>query len=156
MTKQKYVIIKDTREQKGWDFEPDGFCSGMEIAGLKTGDYTLKGYEDVICIERKNSVAEIANNLGKCYKTFSKEIERMAAFDHAYIICEFSFSDLLKYPYIPSVPFNLRRRIKVRGSFLLKRITDIQLTTNVKILFCDNEKAGKAMAISLLKGVIND
>ena len=48
-----YTVIKDTREQNGWSFSQYDKCAGMEIGTLHTGDYTLRGFEDVICIERK-------------------------------------------------------------------------------------------------------
>ena len=66
----KYKVIKDTREQNGWFFTPYEKCSGMEVKTLHTGDYTLEGFEDVVCIERKGCVAEIAMNLGKKKNTF--------------------------------------------------------------------------------------
>jgi hypothetical protein len=98
MAKTKYTVIKDTREQDGWFFSPYDRCSGMEVSTMKTGDYTIKGYEDLVCVERKGSVTEIATNLGKKKKTFQAEMERMKAFDFRFILLEFSASDVLDYP----------------------------------------------------------
>ena len=57
MAKSKaFTIIKDTREQEGYTFEPSSSryhtCNGMVLEKLDTGDYSLKGLEDKICIER--------------------------------------------------------------------------------------------------------
>ena len=52
-------------------------CSGMDVSTLHTGDYTLEGFEDVVCIERKACVSEIAMNLGKKKNAFNAEMERM-------------------------------------------------------------------------------
>jgi len=98
MAKTKYTVIKDTREQDGWFFSPYDRCSGMEVSTMKTGDYTIKGYEDLVCVERKGSVTEIATNLGKKKKTFQAEMERMKAFDFRFILLELSASDVLDYP----------------------------------------------------------
>ena len=38
-----YTVIKDTREQDGWFFSEYDKCCGMEVTGLHTGDYTMKG-----------------------------------------------------------------------------------------------------------------
>jgi len=155
----KITVIKDTREQQGWEFEPNTFCNGMEIGTLKTGDYSIKGHEKLICIERKKSVLEIATNLGKKYTTFQKEIKRMAEFEHAYIICEFSFNELIHYPNLTKLPPSLKRTIKLRGPYLLKKIVEIQLDTNVKIMFCGNAGNAFAAASSILKNLgerIND
>lgn len=97
-SKPKYTVIKDTREQDGWFFSPYDRCTGMEVATMKTGDYTIKGYEDLVCIERKGSVTEIATNLGKKKKAFRAEMERMKDFDFRFILLEFSASDVLDYP----------------------------------------------------------
>ena len=74
---KNYTVIKDTREQDGWIFAPYDRCEGMEVDTLHTGDYTLKGFEDIVCVERKASVSEIATNLGKKKKAFYNEMERM-------------------------------------------------------------------------------
>ncbi len=95
----KYTVIKDTREQDGWFFDAYDKCEGMEVATMNTGDYTIKGYEEVVCVERKASVVEIANNLGRNKKTFHKEMERMKDFPFRYMILEFSASEVLDYPY---------------------------------------------------------
>jgi len=97
-SKPKYTVIKDTREQDGWFFSSYDRCSGMEVSTMKTGDYTIKGYEDLVCVERKGSVTEIATNLGKKKKTFQAEMERMKAFDFRFILLEFSASDVIDYP----------------------------------------------------------
>ena len=52
-----YTVIRDTREQEGYTFEKFTgrytSCNGMIIKKLDTGDYSLVGLEDKLCIERK-------------------------------------------------------------------------------------------------------
>mgnify|MGYP003636201899 FL=1 len=93
-----YTVIKDTREQEGWFFTSYDRCEGMEVNTLHTGDYTLKGFEDVVCVERKASVSEIATNLGKKKKAFYNEMERMRDFNFRYLLLEFSALDVVDYP----------------------------------------------------------
>ena len=92
----KYTVIKDTREQDGWFFSSNDKCAGMEIGTLHTGDYTMKGFEDVVCIERKASVSEIAMNLGRKKKPFQEEMERMRDFQFSFLILEFEFEIFCK------------------------------------------------------------
>ena len=113
----KYTVIKDTREQDGWFFSSYDKCEGMEIGTLHTGDYTLKGYEDIVCVERKASVSEIAMNLGRKKKPFQEEIERMKDFHFSFLILEFDMNDVLKYPEGSRVPKNARSKVKVTGKF---------------------------------------
>ena len=76
-----FTVIKDTREQEGYYFGKFNTCAGMVERKLDTGDYSIEGMEDKICIERKGCV-ELAQNLGSKKTTFMKEIERMESFPH--------------------------------------------------------------------------
>lgn len=146
-----YTVIKDTREQDGWIFSEFDKCSGMEVKTLNTGDYTLKGYEEVVCIERKGSTAEIAMNLGRKKGPFEHEMERMKYFPFSFIICEFSMTELLAYPELSKVPESLHSQVKVTGKYLLKSLLEFQLWYNTKILFCDNKYNAFIVCNSLFK-----
>ena len=74
----KYVVLKDTREKNGWNFNSSSKCLAVARWGLKTGDYTIRGLEKDLVIERKASTGELAMNLGKKRKAFEAEIERMS------------------------------------------------------------------------------
>ena len=66
MAKNKnFKVIKDTREQEGYYFSEYGTCLGMVERKLDTGDYSIEGLEDLICIERKGCAEELAQNLGQ-------------------------------------------------------------------------------------------
>ena len=80
----KYRVIKDTREKDGWTFTEYDKCEGMDMDALHTGDYTLKGFEDVVCIERKASVSEIAMNLGRKKSAFLREMDRMKDYEFSF------------------------------------------------------------------------
>ena len=58
-----YLVYRDTREKDGWEFTQSGYCAGTQEQTIKTGDYTLYGYENHICIERKGNVSELATNI---------------------------------------------------------------------------------------------
>src|SRR5688572_30972017 len=94
--KPRYRVIKDTREKEGWDFRETPTCLGTEERALKTGDYSLEGFEELLCIERKATPSEVAANI--IQPRFYKELERMIPFKYKYIVCEFSLFDVLRYP----------------------------------------------------------
>lgn len=147
----KYTVIKDTREQEGWFFAPYDKCEGMEIGTMHTGDYTLKGYEDVVCVERKASVSEIAMNLGRKKKPFQEEIERMKDFHFSFLILEFSMDDVLKYPEGSKVPRAARSKVKVTGKYLLKCLMEFEIWYNTKIIFCGNKQNAFLVTNSIFK-----
>ena len=146
-----YHVIKDTREQDGWIFNPYDKCTGMDIGTLHTGDYTLKGFEELVCIERKACASEIAMNLGKKKGAFEAEIQRMRDFPFSFVICEFDMDDVLKYPEGSRVPRHLRQKVKVTGKYLLKTLLEFQLYYDTKIVFCGNKNNAFLVCNSLFK-----
>jgi len=146
----KYTVIKDTREQKGWEFDGSVSCSGTVSGKLDTGDYSLKGYEDKFCIERKGKISEFARNVTE--KRFENELERMQDYKYRFVILEFSVKDILEFPANSKIPYNKRKYIKVRGPFILKRLLELAMTYNVQILFCDDY--GREVASSIFKRVV--
>ena len=147
----KYTVIQDTREQDGWFFSPYDKCEGMERAYMPTGDYTLKGYEDVVCVERKASVAEIAMNLGKKKKPFQEEMQRMKEFPFSFLILEFSMDDVIRFPEGSTVPRDARGKVRVTGKYLIKSLMEFQIWYDTKILFCDNKKNAFLVTNSIFK-----
>lgn len=144
-------IICDSREKIPWCFS----FTNMEIKiqCLKTGDYTIEGYENIVIIDRKKSVDEIAANLNKKtkngFKRFEKELIRMLAFEHAYIICEFSLSELLRYPEFSSNP-----RAQKSGQILLAQIADIETKYNVKFIYAGDSINAQIEALDIFENVI--
>lgn len=148
----KYTVIRDTREHedKGWSFASSSCCQGTNTSKLDTGDYSLEGREEDLCIERKGSVAEFAKNVTE--KRFERELERMEEFKYAFIILEFSMEDLISYPDGSGIPYSKRRYLKFRGPFILKRLIELQLQYKSKILFCGTK--GKEVCSSIFKRVV--
>jgi ERCC4-type nuclease len=73
----------DTREQSPWTFsgirhDKQLLLARRERMTLATGDYTISGYEDRLCIERK-SAADFVQSVTREATRFKAEHERMAA-----------------------------------------------------------------------------
>ena len=80
------TIIEDSREQQPLDFT--GFRGVESVrSGLKTGDYSIQGYEDKICFERK-SAPDLISTLSAGHERFLREIDRMKDFEEKYILIE--------------------------------------------------------------------
>ena len=142
-------IIRDTREKVGfYNFE----CKDdVEVITqtVKTGDYTLEGLEEHFTIERKKSVSEIANNVDS--KRFIRELERMEQMPHPYILLEFSVEDILNFPHNTNLPPKIKKRIRVTGAYILKRVVEIMRDYNIHILFCSNKYYAEEMAYCIIK-----
>lgn len=150
----KFIVLRDTKEKVGaWYWEESEYCEGTMKTSLKTGDYTLKGYEHILCIERKKTVAEFATNLSE--KRFDNELERMQVFPVPYIICEFSISDVLDFPHGADLPMSIKKKIKIRGRYIIKRIHEIIAQHHIYFMFCDDKKGAWEFTNSLFKQVYN-
>lgn len=146
----KYKVIKDTREQEGWSFAKSDNCEGTEIATLPTGDYSIAGYEHLLCIERKGSVAEFANNIVE--KRFERELVRMEGFAHAFMILEFEVEDIINFPASSNIPKWKWGKLRVSNWFILKRLMDFQTQYKTKIMLVG--KRGKEVVASLFKRIV--
>ena len=145
----KYNVIRDTREQQGWIFEATPYCTGTTIKTMKTGDYTLEGLENFFCVERKKNVSEFAKNILEA--RFERELVRLEVYPHAYIVCEFSLEDIMKWPLNSGIPKHKLPYVKITKQFILKRFLDIQ--TQYKVKFIMAGPYGKEVMSSLFKRV---
>lgn len=148
-----FTVIKDTREQDGYFFSEFNTCAGMIDQKLDTGDYSIVGMEDKICIERKGCVEELAVNLGQKKHAFLAEVERMTPFPHKFIVLEFSLEDLIKFPDETRIPVKNKASLKITGKYMLKCLFEFQLYNNVQILFCGNKYNAFLAVSSILKRV---
>ena len=49
--KKTFIIIQDTREKKPWSFKTSGSIGGVEVSKLDTGDYSIKGMEEIFMLK---------------------------------------------------------------------------------------------------------
>lgn len=148
-----YTVIKDTREQNGYYFPTNYICAGCVNHKLDTGDYTIKGLEDKLCIERKGCVEELAINLGHKKYPFMREIERMTKFPHKFIVLEFSLEDLLKFPEDTRIPVKQQEALKITGRYMIKCLIEFQLYENINVLFCGDKFNAFVAVCSIMKRV---
>ena len=159
----KFTIIQDTKEKKPWCFDLYSSCDAVLRQGLKTGDYSILGLEDVISIERKHSSGELYNNCFKYYARFKREMERMAEIEYKYLICEFSKETLLEFPRNSGIPnkmiptkkgkcpaWNL---LKYTGLDILNRLEKFEKRYGIELIFCNSRLEAQDKAIEILESV---
>lgn len=84
------VAIIDSREQQPFELAP---LRSMR-AGLPTGDYSIKGLEDVVALERK-SLSDLVGCFGAERDRFEAELTRLRSYATRAVIVEASWADLL-------------------------------------------------------------
>jgi ERCC4-type nuclease len=90
-------IICDTREQAPLDFSrwPDVV---VEVGGLPSGDYALKGLEIRAAVERK-SIDDLAGSLTSGRERFEAELTRARGYDLFAIVAECTMQDVAQHRY---------------------------------------------------------
>jgi ERCC4-type nuclease len=122
------TIIKDSREKEGlgWNFRASANCNGMEVAKLETGDYSLKGYEHLVMIERK-TIADLWGTLTANRERFMKEMDRALAFPIRYLIIEGTVKDV-------DSGF---RYSKVTPEYIHSTLISLQVKYGLHVIFVD-------------------
>lgn len=140
-------VIIDTREQKPW------FFADAETKGLKTGDYSLEGYEDILSIERKGSTGEFAGNI--VGPRFDRELSRLNEYKYAFIILEFTSDNIMEYPLGSGIPNRFHGKLKITGKFIMAKICEYMVRfPNIHIIFAGSQ--GKQWAESIFKRVVEN
>jgi len=121
-------IIIDTREQHSLPFKT-GNKNTIEIKTLNVGDYSLKGLEDKIAIERK-SLPDLFGTLGKGNKRFKKELQRAQKLDYFAIIIEGDYDKVLNKDFEGSF------YTKMKGHVIISILFTIHVKYGINIFFC--------------------
>lgn len=145
-------VIQDTREKVGkFTFQSYDDVDVIRTC-LRTGDYSLVGFEDKITLDRKKGSNELQMCLGKDWTRFKKELDRMVLFEESYIICEFPEYYIDIFPKMSGIPPKRWKRLMVRGPFIRKRLHEIREEyPSIKIIFCEDHYAAEQQTYNILK-----
>lgn len=125
------TAIRDTREQKPLGLAP----LKEEIGTLTTGDYSVRGLEHVISVERK-SLDDLLGCVGNDRERFDREIQRLLAYPVRAVVIESTIAEIERGGY----------RSKVHPSAVIGSIMSWQ-ARGINFLFCeDHETAGRLTA----------
>ncbi len=146
----EFIIISDTREQKPFHFRKNTLKIAetpiVERTALKTGDYSLKNFEDQICVERK-SVTDLFGSCGKGRARFEREFQRMSEFEYAALVIEVDWLSIYKRP--PS-------RSKMKPKQILRTLMAWHMRYQVHIWPCPNRRFAEKITYLLLDRFYRD
>ncbi len=143
-----FTIIIDTREQKPWSFEDH---ENKAHAKLDTGDYSIQGLENLVAIERKRNVAEIANNITE--SRFVDVIDRLSKIPYSFLLLEFDMNSVLSYPIGSDIPKKLWGKIRISPAYIMKHLYELQIEHNIRVVFCGSSSNAETMALGLMKKI---
>jgi DNA excision repair protein ERCC-4 len=91
MNMPELTIIQDTREQAGWK---DLFEAPCVVDTLTVGDYSVRGMETHIAIERK-SLPDLLQSLTRERDRFERALLKARGYHHFYVLVEANAPDVL-------------------------------------------------------------
>lgn len=133
------IIVQDAREQRPLDFRrwPDVV---VEVAGLPSGDYALKGLETLAACERK-SIDDLVGSLSAGRERFEAELCRARGYDLFVIVAECSMQDVAQHRY----------RSRMLPHAVLQSLLTYQVRFGVPTIWA-GDRAGAAYVVHSILG----
>jgi len=133
-------VVVDTREQRPlWD-DPE-----VQRRRLRTGDYSLEGYEDRMAIERK-SVADLFGSLGKGRERFLREVRRLHGMPVSGIVVEGNLARINSFDGSKGY-----RGRMVPSQIIGAIISWFLVNYSVPIMLCDTRRLTEGVVLSWLR-----
>jgi len=132
-----FVIVIDTREQEPYRFAGENVIFNK----LESGDYSVKGFEDKIAIERK-SHGDFLHSITHRRTQFMNEMARMKPYKVKVIVIETDYFMLEKgaYQYAHVNP-------EATIGSIVKIVTDF----GVSVMTLSNRKSSESFTLKMLK-----
>ena len=136
----KPIFIIDTREQEPYEFDPETVEAKRQA--LNAGDYSLDGFEDQVCIERK-SLPDYVQSVIKQRVRFMKEVKKLSGITHSCIVVEGNLSDIMGKRY----------RSGAHPNSVLGATLSLMIDHKIPVCFCSDRQLAKTFTEMYLKRV---
>ena len=137
---EKLIIIVDSREQEPYEFDPE--IVSIKHKALAVGDYSLDGFENRVCIERK-SLQDYMQSVIKQRDRFLKEINKLSEIQYCCIVVECDLSDIMGKRY----------RSGVHPNSVLGATLSLMVDHRVPVCFCSDRQLARTFTEHYLKRV---
>lgn len=147
---KQFTVITDTREQRPLEFDSE-YIERVTVKKLDTGDYSIEGLEDILCIERKNSINEFYSSCSEA--RFERELERMKTYKYRFLVLECSLAEVFDVPYSLGLRPKQTEMCKLKPKYLLMRISEIQVNHGVHVVFAETREGVTTVITNIMKRV---
>ena len=130
------MLVVDTREQRPL-FKPSSWVVDEK---LDQGDYSIRGFEDRVVIERKG-LGDLYGSLGKGRKRFEREIQRIQGYQWWGLLVEGSEKKM--YDSIESYS-------SLHPNSLYHSLASLEVQTQCHIYYARDRRVGKEWVLSRL------
>lgn len=134
------TLIVDTREKTPFNYEGDEEFEAIIHTKLDAGDYSLKGFEHLIVIERKANADELFNNFTQNKDRIFAEFERLRGHKIKIMIIEQSCEDImnpLNY-YVNKKGIN-KRAVSMPVAVVAANLNTLIVEYGVQVIFAGSK-----------------
>ena len=136
------IILIDTREKLPFQF-------GRDVKTVRTklevGDYSLKGLEHAVAIERK-SLDDFIHSTIHDFPRFKKNLRTLASYEHKAIVVESSLRDVFQHRY----------RSKTHNQAVFGIVAAIIGNWKIPVYFWENHAYAQMMTQKYLESIWNE
>lgn len=136
---QDFTVVMDDREvgdgKRPWLWLDGPF--NFEVHRLKTGDYTIKGYEDKVALECKHGIDEVLTWLTVPRTQAIECMERMSAYQVKAIVVEEQLTMLRVTDWIKTIKKSSRGKSRLKPETIWHWTAKIMTMYGVPIIYCD-------------------
>lgn len=135
-------VVCDTREQAPYSFAGASCYAGttVEPGSLSTGDYSLKGLEHLVAVERK-SLPDFVACLGRERDRFVRELERGRGLECFAVVVEGDFASLAHHDY----------RGQLDAHSACQSVASFVARMGIPVLFAGSRAGGQYAVWSILR-----
>jgi len=149
------VVVIDTREQNPFFKRPP---KGLTIVRdtLKVGDYSLRGFEDEIAVERKD-IHDFLKSISHDRKRFKSMLSSMSEYFRKFIVIEGGLSEVLSPVEIKkgigtgdSVRPLSKKYVNMNPEAVFQTIVSIMVRYGVAFFFAEDRRQAEKLTLSVL------
>lgn len=133
---EQITAIVDTREQDALNLSP----LRVELGTLETGDYSVKGLEHVVRVERK-SLPDLVACVGRERERFDREVQRLLAYPIRVLVVEATWQQIESHE-----PANLQWRGQITREQVVGSLIGWQASGLSVHMAGDHMRAGQHVA----------
>uniref|UniRef100_A0A6M3IZI3 ERCC4 domain-containing protein n=2 Tax=viral metagenome TaxID=1070528 RepID=A0A6M3IZI3_9ZZZZ len=136
-----FTVIQDVQEKNPWKL-----IWPVEVKHLKTGDYSIKGLEDKIAIEKKSGLVELLNDLSASYRTtFERFLKRLSEVPVKCIVVDEPLSEWRVHKALKIVKKKSRGKSQLIPRTLYYWTAQIVTQYGIPVLFLDEVTREKVL-----------
>jgi ERCC4-type nuclease len=139
----KLSILCDSREQAPFAFS--GYPVEVSVGGLEAGDYSVRGFERRVAVERK-TLGDLVGCLGADRQRFERELARLRGYDCAAVVVESPTLALRQGRYLG----------RLDAGAAWQSVLAFSMRYRMPFIFCADRADAEAVTFDLLRHYARD